>query len=683
MLVPVDWLKEYINTDLSPADLASKITMGGVEVEEVVKCGDNAILNLAPTPNRGDCLSILGVAREVAALTAGSAVPPKLDPIEGSGKMSDWVEIVVNDTEGCPRYTSRVVDGVKIGPSPEWLKQRVESVGLRSINNVVDATNYVLMELGQPVHAFDLRYLKGAKLIIDHPKSECKLIALDGKEYTFGPEDVLNLDSERAIGAAGIMGGENSGVADDTTTLVLESAYFDPKRVRRTSSRTGLVSESSRRFEKGVDPEYVIAGLHRLTELIVKVAGGKPSSDWIDVYPREIKRSVIELSLHEVNWLLGTDLNKKTVSNILKLIGCEIKGEENDLLTVTVPSGRPDLIRPVDLIEEVARIYGYDKIKDSMPIIKISSLVKPAGKDAVNEAKEVLTGLGFFEAMTYGFASGEQERVFGAAKDPIKLANPLTVEMEYMRTSIIPALIDSLIHNLNRQTKDVRLFEINKVFLPSGKDLPCERLNLAGVMTGSAHPGLWDSTGKNCDLFDAKAAVWAVFNKLGLQFPEVRQSNGKTFLHPADSFEMVFNNEIVGYCGRLHPEIEKKHDFTLPVYIFEVDFDSLKYAFLHKKIVYKPISRFPTVTRDVALLVNSSVTHKEMLQSFNKNVNNMVQGVELFDIYSGKGIPEGKKSMAYRLIFGAFDRTLSDDEVDTTFSAIIEKIKKETGAEVR
>lgn len=682
MYVSYNWLKDYVDLDgVSPSLLAEKITMGGVEVEEILEKGGDSILNLAPTPNRGDCLSIIGVAKDVAALIGKKVKLPKFSPPKGEGKMAGMAEVIVRDKKGSPRYTARVVRGVKIGPSPEWLKVRVESTGTRSINNVVDATNYVLMELGQPVHAFDLKFLKGSKLIIDRPKKAVKLKALDEQEYTFTTDDILNLDAERPIGAAGIMGGENSGVVDDTTDLVLESAYFDPVTVRRTSKRTGLGSESSRRFEKGVDPEGVIAGLHRLTELIVKVAGGVPSADWVDFYPAPMKRAKIDLSTDRVNWILGTEIKTNTVVKILKLLGCDVSTKSDDKLSVTAPSWRPDLTRPIDLIEEVARLYGYDKIKDSLPDYKVASLVKPDAMEADRMVRDTLVARGFYEALTYSFSSEAQEKVF-ANGTSVRLANPLTADMVHMRTSIIPQLLEALRTNLNRQITSVKLFELNRVFNAKGSGLPIENFHLAGLLTGHNMPDNWAGEKRGVDLFDAKAAVWAVFERLGLAAPDVEPVKNRDFLHPVDSLEVVQKGSV-GFVGRLHPGIEREYEFAAPVYIFELDFGALKKAYIGKKTGYKPVSRFPTVVRDVALLVDSGVTHRDLLQSFNKILNKLVQRVELFDIYSGKGIPEGKKSMAYRLTFGSGDRTLSDEEVDGVFAQIVDGVKKETGAVVR
>lgn len=679
MLVSTDWLKEYVNTGLSPQKLSELITMGGVEVEEIVG-GD--VLHLAPTPNRGDCLSILGVAREVSALTGKKINLPKVEPPKGERKMSDFVDVTVKDKKGCPRYTARVIDGVKVGPSPDWLKKRVESAGVRSINNIIDATNFVLMELGQPVHAFDLKLLKGGKLIIDRPKKDLTLKALDEQEYTFTPDDILNMDARRAIGAAGIMGGENSGVRADTTTLVLESAYFDPTVVRKTSKRTGLISESSKRFEKSVDPEFVINALHRLTRIILEVAGGVASLDWVDLYPKPFKRSEIIITTDRINWLLGTEIDRKTAEHILVSIGCDVEVKKGGTLSVVAPFYRPDLTRPIDLVEEVARLYGYDNIKESMPVTQNTSIIKPPAIETENIVRATLSSLGFHEALTYSFASKLDENRFGASK-ALRLANPLNAEMLHMRTSMLPGLLASLKGNLSRQISDVKLFELNRVFLAKGSGLPEERLKLVGLLSGQFMPGCWEKSGREVNLFDAKGALSAIFESLGLKLPSVSITKGIDFLHPVDSFTISLDDDVLGYCGRLHPSLEREYDLGQKAYIFEVDFDMLKMAYLGLKTIYRPISRFPMVTRDVALLVDKSITHKELLQSFNKHVSNLVKQIELFDIYEGKGIPDGKKSMAYRVSFGSDDRTLGDLEVDEAFSGLVEFVVEAFGAEVR
>lgn len=683
MLVSYKWLKKYVDVDINATQLAHRITMGGVEVESVQKSGDDFILDISPTPNRGDCLSIIGVAKEVAALLGEKVKTPNFTPPKGRGKMSSKVSVLVKDKNDTPRYTARLIEGVKVGPSPAWLREGVESAGIRSINNVVDATNFVLMELGQPVHAFDIRFLKGAKLIIDRPKKPCKIVTLDGIEREFGGEDILNMDGERAIGVAGIMGAENSGVQDDTTTLVLESAYFNPVRVRRTSKRTGLSSESLRRFEKGVDPQGVIDGLHRLTGIIVEVAGGTPSEDWVDFYPVKMKIPEIKLTAARVNWLLGTELSDKTIVKILKGLGCDVTVGEKGAMKIVAPSHRPDLTRPIDLVEEIARFYGYDKIAPTMPIVRTSSLVMPPLTPPVRIAREQLVNLGFFETISYSFTSlGDEER-FGRVETAVKLSNPLTNEMEYMRTTLIPSLVGTLAYNLNRQATDIKLFEVSRTFYSRGSKAPGERLTLAGIMTGRRFGDQWASGALMVDLGDAKAAVWAIFSRLGLEPPEVAAAEDNGFLNPMDSLDIMYGGERIGHCGRLHPDIEKVYDFKSPVYVFELFYGPVAQKYLDKKDSYEPVSRYPFITRDVALLVDLPITHKDLLQYFNKHVSDLVQSIELFDIYKGKGIPEGKKSMAYRLFFGSNERTLSVEEVDKAFAAIVEGVKKDAGAQVR
>lgn len=683
MLVPYSWLKEYIEPGLSPANLAAKITMGGVEVESVSGDGDDAVLHLAPTPNRGDMLALIGVAKEVAALLGAKVKLPSFKPPKGSGAMSDFVEVIVRDIKASPRYTSRVIGGVKIGPSPAWLRRRVESAGIRSINNVVDATNFVMMETGQPVHAFDLRFLKGGKLIIDKPKSPCRLKTLDGNEYEFTPSDILNMDAERAIGAAGIMGGENSGVADDTKTLVLESAYFNPTMVRRASKRTGLASESSKRFEKGVDPEGVINALHRLTSIIVEVAGGMPSADWVDLYPKKIVSPVIDLSVERVNWILGTDIKRQEVVKILKSLGCNIRDGGGKAIKVLPPSHRPDLTRPIDLIEEVARLYGYESIRSTLPQISMSSLSVPETAAPVGLVRDQFVANGFFEVVTYSFASQPELETFGGGRPAIKVKNPLTDEMGFMRTTLVPSLLNVIAYNLRRQTFDLKIFEVGRVYIGRGGDAHDEVLTLAGAMTGRRRPGAINAGKEMLDILDAKASVWSVFSRLGIPAADAVVRRERSFLHPGGSFDILLSGRDIGWCGRLHPSVQKRYDIPKDVYIFELDLGAVLGAYLSKKIVYKPISRFPGISRDVALLLDSGVTYEKLLHSFKKNVNKLVQSVELFDIYEGEELPSGKKSMAYRIYFASSERTLSDEEVDRAMSEIIEGVKKEIGAEVR
>lgn len=683
MRVLLSWLKEYVDYEISPEELAKAITMGGVEVEEIISYDGDSILELAPTPNRGDCLSMIGVAKEVAALINKKVKLPKVNELKGKKKLADFVNIKVNDKKGCKRYTSRIVNNVKIGPSPEWLVKRLDAAGIRSINNIVDATNYILLEYGQPVHAFDLELLEGNALIIDRPNKKCKLPLLDDVEYEFTPHDILNFDAKKPIGAAGIMGGGNSGVNKNTKTLVLESAYFDPITVRKTSKRIGLASESSKRFEKGVDPDAVIVALHRLTELIVELAEGEPSIDWIDIYPNKIERKNIDLNLKDIERLLGIKLALKKITKILKSIGCNVNEETSHSLKVLAPSGRPDLLRSIDLVEEVARLYGYANIPDSMPVIKASSLVKPTSFDSVRLLTNLMASIGFNEVKTYSFVSKESLAVFDLNTSVVELANPLTHEMGCMRPSLLPSLLDVLENNLRRQNENIKIFEINSTFFSQKNNLPKQIRKMAGAMIGTVNVGRWDQPSVDFDLFDAKAVVWAIFDRIGLKAPSIRKVQNLKFMHPGESFEIFIGKKNLGYCGRLHPNLEKQRNFPKNVYFFELDLQSILEILDKRDVKYSPVSRFPFMERDIALLVDSLVTHEEIMQTFNKKVNNLVQSIELFDIYVGRGIPEGKKSLAYRLKFGSFKRTLKDDEVDKEFHQIVEFVKKEVNATIR
>ena len=685
MLAPLNWLKDYIDlSGFTANELAERLSMGGIEVDEVSE-KNGGVLDISPTPNRGDCLSLVGVARELAALTGRKVKLPKAPAPRGAGNMGKRIQVHVEDTRLIPRYTARLIEGVKVLPSPAWLRDKIESVGLRSINNIVDATNFVLMELGQPVHAFDIRFLRGGKLIIDRPDSAEKIIALDGNEYTVGTEDILNLDAEGPVGIAGIMGGMNSGVRDDTDTIVLESAYFDPISIRRTSKRLGLVTESSKRFEKGVDPEGVILALHRLTQIILKVAGGRPSADWVDIYPQNILPEDIQLSLDYVNRLLGTSITKRDAVRLLKLIGCKTKNARGKRISVSSPPWRPDLTRPVDLVEEIARLYGYKNIPEHMPYVLCHSVQVPPRLKLEEKIRTVLSTLGFYEAVSWSFLSDSDAQIFSEGEGHVELLNPLNAESRLMRRWIVPGLLKAVSYNINRGVKDISLFEMGKVFVPRESGVAGEadeHYHLAGAMSGLASPKNWEQGKRPIDIIDVKEAVFSIFGGLRIQPPLVSPSRHQ-FLDKDDSFLIVYDGNEIGWCGRLDNEVLKRLDIPSPVYVFEIRLDELFSMYINRKVVFKPFSRFPFVVRDVAMVVDSSVLHGTIMQSFNRHINKLVQCVELFDIYSGEGIPKGKKSMAYRLVFGSSEGTLTDKEVDEAFWGIVSKVLADVGGVLR
>lgn len=684
MLVSINWLKEFVDIKLKASELADRLTMSGFEVESVLNKGDDIIFDINVTPNRGDCLSIIGIARETAAITnakvksSGKACFAKVKQSKlcGYKRIKDFISVDIKDKARCPRYAVRVIDGVNIAPSPSWLALRLESCGIRSINNIVDAANYVMLETGQPFHAFDYRFIRGKKIIIDTPKGDINFVTLDGLARKIVKEDLLICDAEGPVALAGVMGGLNSEVKSDTKTIVLESACFNPVTVRRTAKHLGLQSESSKRFEKGVDPNTTVKYLNRLVVLIVSIAGGTPTADEIDIYPKPVKPAKVKLSLKEVNPLLGIEVKQEYIKKFFKALGIAYSNN-----ICTVPTYRPDLTRTADLIEEAARLYGYEKIPLTMPAYKMSSAAKPLGHNEIEDVKEFLTSHGFFEAINYGFCSPSELAVFSKAK-PVAISNPLGVEFSAMKTTLINGLLNNLKFNLNFGHEAVKLFELRPVFLQ--KDgLISEERQLAGIIYGIRSPLNWAYKSEPADFYDVKGICEGLAGHVGLTQVEFIVDGSYEFLHPQASSSILHNGTKIGFCGLLHPAITEKLDIKGEIFIFEFNWDKLAAAIQGGKKFFRPLPKFPSVRRDIALLVNEDTTSADVLSAISEFASRIIKSSLPFDLYKGKGIPEGRKSVAYAVFYSDPSRTLTDEEVNETHAKLAEFLKNKLGAEIR
>ena len=677
MVVTYNWLKEFVDISVKPAELADKLTMSGFEVESLAIHDDDAVMDINVTPNRGDCLSILGIAREVAAITGKKLEHKNLGKQErGAQKIKEFVSVEIKDKKKCPRYAAGVVQNLKIGPSPDWLAKRLEACGIRSINNVVDATNYVMIETGQPFHAFDLRYVRGQKIIVRQAGSDAEFVTLDGEKRKLISEDLLICDAEGPVALAGVMGGANSEVKPDTTSVLLESAYFEPSTVRRTSKRLGLGSESSRRFERGVDGTATLENLERLTSLIIKIAGGTPAQDFIDINSLNVTPANINITPKDVSDLLGVDVKASDIKNYLSSLGIAY---ENDVCTV--PSYRPDITRPVDIAEEVARLHGYDKIPVSRPSFEMTAIQKPLAFNYRVRAREFFKANGFYEAVNYGFCSPSDIEPF--EKEPVKLANPLGVEFSAMTPTLLAGLLNNLRLNLNMGAESVRLFEIRPVFLKNAKLAETEERRLSGVMYGRRTDLTWSFKEADVDFFDVKGVCETLIKHLGISEIKFVKQEKYSFLHPKASALIIVNGKEVGSCGLLHPSVAAKWDVKKDACVFELNWDLLVAEADKVRRSFKALERFPTVRRDVALLLNDSVQSNDILSSIKDFGSAIIQRAMPFDVYKGKGIPEGKKSVAYAVMYYDSTRTLTDEVVGETHSKLISYLKDKLGAEVR
>jgi phenylalanyl-tRNA synthetase beta chain len=605
--------------------------------------GSDTVYDIEVTPNRPDWLSVVGIAREIAALTGNPLRMPEVAPCSGNVPVENLASVVVEATDLCPRYTARVIRGVKIGPSPAWLKQLLEKVGLRSINNVVDVTNYVLLELGHPLHAFDYNLLRGHRIVVRRAANGEQYEAIDDSKHELNSEMLVIADADRAVALAGIMGGKNSEINDATTDVLLEAAYFNPPNIRRTSKRLGLSSDSSYRFERGTDIEGLVFATNRAAALIQQCAGGEIARGMIDVMARKVERRRVSCRYAQVNRLLGVEVPSAAVKKIFAGLGLSVVKDEAALCEVEAPTFRVDLEREADLIEEVCRIYGVEKIPAAMLPSTAQVSAFDAQWDARRRVREILNGLGFHEALNQTMVA-ETVAVENRSHDSAamaKLQNPLTTEMSALRGSLVPGLLQNLRTNVSRHEYDVKLFEIGRVFAADGK----ETLKLALATTGRRNIGDWERTEK-IDYFDLKGAL----EELGVT-AEIREI----------------------------PLLQaRKMDLRDAVYVAEVDFP----ATTRGEKQFRELPKFPAVVRDMALVVAEEVRHADVLAAIENCRSKNLESVKLFDMFRGGQIPEGKKSLAYSLTFRA-ERNLTDVEVNAAHEQMKRQLEKTLLCEIR
>ena len=646
---------------------------------------------LGLTPNRPDCLSILGVAREVAAMVGAPVKIPREIPSEEGPSMAEATSIAVEEPDLCPRYAARLIRGVKIGPSPEWLVRRLESVGMRSINNVVDVTNYILMELGHPLHAFDFNLLRGRRIVVKRAAEGEVFSTLDSQARLLGRDDLVICDAEGPVALAGVMGGENSEVQPDTIDILLESAYFNPVAIRRTSKRLGIHTESSHRFERGADVNMVPVALNRATALIQEVAGGAVAKGSIDVYSKTVPEKKLTITTRRTNDILGLKLETLEIQRLLRSIGLDVEpaGDRVDeALYVSVPTFRPDLEREIDLIEEVARLNGYDRIPSTMPAGR-AICHRPTGHQRqVTCARNAMVTAGYSEVINYSFiSSGVWDGLRLDANDhrrrTVPILNPLTEEQAVMRTSLVPSLLETAARNLAYRSRDLALFELRPVFHPvDQEELPREGLRLTAVRCGRREPEGWAQDQQTVDFFDLKGVLENLLETFRISDVVWDAGRSEPFLHPGKSCTLLSGERILGTLGEIHPKVLESYDIDTPLYLFDLDFEALSDvsgAFGG----FKPLSRFPDVYRDSAFLLDEEVSAKQVFDVLSEAKSRYVEDVILFDLYRGPGIPDGKKSLAIRVRYRSVEKTLTDEEINAVHGKMVDALGKKLGAEIR
>jgi phenylalanyl-tRNA synthetase beta chain len=680
------WLKELVEID-APNDLSQLLTMAGLEVESLTPLGgsdaaaNDWVFEISVTPNRGDCLSVLGLAREVAALTGK---PLKYNPSDAQAKVTQClggVGIKIVNPELCSRYSAMVVENVRIGQSPEWMQHRLEACGFRSVNNVVDVTNYLMVEVGQPLHAFDLDRLTSGQIVIRQSSGEEEFVTLDGVKRELSDGDLLICDGDTPIALAGIMGGENSEVTAETRRVLLESAHFDPTTIRRTAKRLGLHSEASHRFERGVDPAGTVSAVNRAAQLISKHAGGSVFAGVLDSYPNPPQPRSILLRQERVNKVLGIEIAPVEVERILTGLGLKTtKAAGEGSLLVLPPTSRSDLTREADLIEELARLYGYQKIPTTLPALR-----SPAGKadfQLIGERRlrSFLAGQGFVEVINLPFTNETFNRKFSGLwtgpTSPVTVLNPLVKESAEMRLSLLPGLIENLRLNLAHKAEGFFGYQLGKVFRLRANGEIEEKQCLAGVLFGSrSRKGLRASErSRPVTFLDCKGVVEGILDQFHLRDSIVWSRGNVAALHPGRTAKLLRDDEKIGYMGESHPDVNDEFGL-LPLMAFELDFEKLL-QYSPRQIRASSLPRYPAVERDFALVVDQAVPSQRIISCINELGQNIIKGVEIFDEYRGDSIPHGKKSLAYRIFYRADDRTLTDNEVNTMHQQVLDHIGK-------
>ncbi len=660
---------------IMPADMP----VGGLLIE----CFWDAIFNLEVTPNRPDCLSMTGLAREIAATTGSVFHLPDAAYQETEESIKDKVSVEILDPDLCPRYCASLITGIKITASPEWMQKRLISYGMRPINNIVDITNFVMLEYGQPLHSFDYEKIQGKGIIVRRAKSGEKLTSLDGIERALSREMLVIADKERAVAVAGIMGGANSEVTDNTTSILLESASFKPTSIHFTGRTLGMPSEACVRFERGISPEMTVPALKRATQLMVELGGGQAVKGIIDVNPGKIERKPIKLSTAAIKRIMGVDYSLDQVVSSLAVLGFECHADKTtSSVAAKAPYWRSDINIPVDVIEEVARIQGYEQIPTTL-LAQAIPQQKPAPITGLKRRiRNMMVGYGFQELVSFSLTN--MDVLVKLSPDsrkpeplPVHIANPASTEQEYLRPTLRAGLLAALTLNKAFVDEGLRLFELGKVYLNHAENLPDEPDMLCGVMCGPRNERWWQGGSEQVDFFDAKGIVESLLKQTGIavKFEKSADEN----LHPTNQTAIIAEDKQIGVVGELHPSVKEHFELTQKVYLFEINIPLL--IPLIKDKAYHQIPKFPATVRDIALVVDIGVTHQQILDTM-KGFS-LVTDVALFDVYAGEQVPAGKKSMAYRLTFQSPDKTLTDQQVNGVQQAILKKLTTGLGATLR
>ena len=666
-----------------------KDTSVGIQVKDVLGLND-VILEFELTANRADCFSVLGLVREIAVLTGNPVKKPMLHLKErGDKKASDLISVKIEANDICSRFSARVLQNVQVGPSPTWIKERIEAAGVRSINNIVDVTNFVMLEFGQPMHAYDYDTLAGHILIARHANPGEKLTTLDDVKRELNPSMLVIADSVQPAGLGGVMGGLASEVTESTKTVVLEAAAFNGANIRRTARACGLHSEASGRFERGVDISNTIKALDRAAQLLEEIGACTVCPEFVDAYPGFELPSQVKFTSTQVNRHLGTSISSQVMVDILKRLEFEISSITGEEIVVTVPSWRNDVRYMSDIAEEISRIYGFNNIVSTLPDGSMMQGGQSEEQSFVDKVKDILVATGMNEIISFSFTHPQTFDKLNISKDSqlrnaVEIMNPITDEFPLLRTTVVSSVLETIARNLSRKNEDLKIFEIGSVFSPKSlplTELPAEKLMLCGALTGKRTDIAWNQGKDIVDFYDAKGVIEILFERLGIQKYTV-QAGEHYAMHPGKTAFFMKGKEIIAYVGEVHPQVQAQMNITKKTYLFEMDIKTLmKYAALTCR--YQSLPKYPSMSRDLALVVADNITASEVEKVIVKNAGNLLNSIRLFDVYMGEQVDKGQKSLAFSLQFQSAEKTLTDAEIDPYFERIMKALEEAFNAKLR
>lgn len=672
-----NWIKEYIPKLPTPEKLEELLILKSFEFESIKKFGDDYILDIKLPPNRfSDCSGHLGMAKEISAVLKTKIKEQPIKIKEDKELASRHLMVKINDKHNCPRYTARIMTDIKVGPSPKYIIERLEACGVQSINNIVDASNYVMLELGQPLHCFDYEKLAGDKIkaiIVRRAEDKEKFESLDDRKYELNKEVLVIADLKQALAIAGIKGGKATGIEENTTKIAIESANFDPICIRKTSKALNLTTDASVRFEKKVDPNLTEIAINRLASLIQEIADGKILKGTVDVYPEKRTKKALGFDLNKFYKIAGFEIPVKEVKNIFDLLGFKIIKQNKNTLFLEIPSQRLDIERPEDLVEEVLRLYDYNKIPDIMPVGTLVPAEKNENSVWKNKIKKSLATLGLNEVYLYSFNS-ESDLINFKIKpqSAIKLLNPVSSEMAYLRPTLLINLLKTSGNNF-RFFDEVKIFELGKTF-QKGAVSPIEEMRVAGLISRKDK--------KNHPFLELKGIIEKMFESFGLCDLEFHDLNENPWLISGRSAEIKVGEKSLGYIGEIASDLSQKYNDGFPAVVFEMDFEKVK-IITEEEIEFEPICKFPAVIRDISMIIDENVRINEILNLINETEQKILRDVDLFDIYEGDKMPKGKKSLSFHLIFQSAEKTLTNDEIGKSLEKIISNLKSKLNAEIR